>query len=304
VSTETVIGPLAETVGLIYVDSRFEVGEITAGNQEILQTLALEASTVIENARLLEEERAKKRMDEELRIARNIQRSLRPASLPRSGWFRVAASSDPSLQVGGDYYDVTRVSPECWVFVVADVSGKGVSSALLASLLQGALISAPGDPAGIERLLRRTNAYVYERAEGEKYATLFYGAMHSCGTLYYCAAGHGQTALLLPDGSVEDWGAASLPLGMLPEGEFPVATAHLAPGTKLVIYSDGLTDAENRSGESFGTKRVRGLFAAGGALDAPGLHRHILDAVGRFAGDAQQKDDLTVMVAEYAGHAG
>ncbi len=298
-TTETVMGPLAETIGLLYLDSRLDIGEIGAANEEILQTLALEASTIIENARLLEQERAAKRLDEELRIAREIQRTLRPASLPRTGWFRVAAISDSSLQVGGDYYDVTRAAPDCWVFVVADVSGKGVSSALLASLLQGALIAAPCDTAGIGHLLARTNAYVYERAEGEKYATLFYAAMHADGTLHHCSAGHGQIALIHPDGSVEEWGADILPVGMLPEGEFPVRVTRLAAGSKLVIYSDGLTDAESPAGESFGSRRVRELLRSGAALGAASLLEHIVSAVRAFESGALQKDDLTVMVAEY-----
>lgn len=298
-TTETVMGPLAETIGLIYLDSRLDIGDIGSANQEILQTLALEASTIIENARLLEQERAKKRLDEELRIAREIQRTLRPATLPREGWFRVAAASDSSLQVGGDYYDVTRATPDCWVFVVADVSGKGVSSALLASLLQGALIAAPHDTAGIAHLLARTNAYVYERAEGEKYATLFYGALHADGTLLHCSAGHGQIALIQPDGTVEEWGADSLPVGMLPVGEFPVSVTRLSPGSKLVVYSDGLTDAENPAGESFGSGRVRELLRSGAALGSDALLAHISSAVRAFEAGALQKDDLTVMVAEY-----
>lgn len=298
-TTETVMGPLAETIGLIYLDSRLDIGDIGSANQEILQTLALEASTIIENARLLEQERAKKRLDEELRIAREIQRTLRPAALPREGWFRVAAASDSSLQVGGDYYDVTRATPDCWVFVVADVSGKGVSSALLASLLQGALIAAPHDTAGIAHLLARTNAYVYERAEGEKYATLFYGALHADGTLLHCSAGHGQIALIHPDGTVEEWGADSLPVGMLPVGDFPVSVTRLSPGSKLVVYSDGLTDAENPAGESFGSGRVRELLRSGAALGSDALLAHISSAVRTFEAGALQKDDLTVMVAEY-----
>lgn len=298
-TTETVMGSLAETIGLIYLDSRLDIGEIGTGNQEILQTLALEASTIIENARLLDEERAKKRLDEELRIARDIQRTLRPAALPKSGWFRAAATSDSSLQVGGDYYDVTRAAPDCWVFVVADVSGKGVSSALLASLLQGALIAAPHDAAGIGHLLARTNSYVYERAEGEKYATLFYGALHADGTLHHCSAGHGQIALIHPGGRVEEWGADTLPVGMLPEGEFPVKVTRLEPGSKLVIYSDGLTDAENPAGESFGSQRVRELLDSGAALGADGLLEHIVSAVRAFESGALQKDDLTVMITEY-----
>src|ERR1035441_2289625 len=121
-----------ETVGVLYMDSRLMVADLAGGNRELLQTLAIEASTVLENARLLQEEQAKHQMEDELRLARTIQQSLLPGRLPGEGWLRASGSSLASHEVGGDYYDVTRVSARCRSAVVADVSGKGVSSALLA----------------------------------------------------------------------------------------------------------------------------------------------------------------------------
>ncbi len=144
-SEETrVVASIEDTVGLLYMDSREAPADLSAGNRELLQTLAIEASTILENARLIEEERVKVRMEDELKIARDIQQGLLPAALPSDGWFRAAGSSLPSTQVGGDYFDVRQVSPDLWAAVVADVSGKGVSSALLASLLQGAFLMAAG----------------------------------------------------------------------------------------------------------------------------------------------------------------
>src|SRR5215831_20993593 len=132
----------SQTAGVLYMDSRKIAADLGGGNRELLQTLALEASTVLENARLLQEEEVKRQMEEELRLARTIQQSLLPGKLPGEGWLRASGSSVASHQVGGDYFDVARVTETCWSLVVADVSGKGVSSALLASLLQGALITA------------------------------------------------------------------------------------------------------------------------------------------------------------------
>ncbi len=146
-SEETRIsGQRRGTVGLLYMDSRQAPADLSAGNRELLQTLAIEASTILENARLIEEERVKLRMEDELKIARDIQQGLLPAALPSIGWFRAAGSSLPSTQVGGDYFDVRQISPDLWAAVVADVSGKGVSSALLASLLQGSFLMASADP--------------------------------------------------------------------------------------------------------------------------------------------------------------
>ena len=163
-----------ETVGVLYMDSRVMAADLAGGNRELLQTLAIEASTVLENARLLEEEHAKHQIEEELRLARTIQQSLLPSSLPAEGWLRASGSSLASHEVGGDYYDVTRVSSHCWSAVVADVSGKGVSSALLASLLQGALITATEHPEAMGHRIERLNRFLLDRTGGEKYATVFY----------------------------------------------------------------------------------------------------------------------------------
>ena len=172
--TTTMVSTGSETVGVLYMDSRLGAADLAGGNRELLQTLAIEASTVLENARLLEEERAKQQMEEELRVARTIQQSLLPPSLPSDGWLRAAGSSVASHLVGGDYYDVTRVTPHCWSAVVADVSGKGVSSALLASLLEGALIAATDHPEVLGHRMERLNKFLLARTGGEKYATVFY----------------------------------------------------------------------------------------------------------------------------------
>src|ERR1035437_371681 len=156
---------------------------LAGGNRELLQTLAIEASTVLENARLLQEEQSKHQMEEELRLARTIQQSLLPGSLPGEGWLRASGSSLASHEVGGDYYDVTRVSPRCWSAVVVDVSGKGVGSALLASLLQGALITVTEHPEAMGHRMKRLNRFLLDRTGGEKYATVFYCLLHDDGRI-------------------------------------------------------------------------------------------------------------------------
>src|SRR6185437_5043843 len=163
-----------ETVGALYMDSRISAADLTGGNRELLQTLAIEASTVLENARLLEEERSKQRLSEELSVARTIQQSLLPQRLPSDGWLRAAGSSIASREVGGDYYDVSAITPQRWSAVVADVSGKGVSSALLASLLQGALIATAEQASSMAARIGRLNQFLIDRTGGEKYATVFH----------------------------------------------------------------------------------------------------------------------------------
>lgn len=299
ISAHTIISAVNETVGLIYLDSRSDLADLSSGNRELLQTLALEASTVLENARLLEQERAKQRLEEELRIARGIQQGLLPRTLPTTGWFTVAGASISSQQVGGDYYDVAQTSPGVWALVVADVSGKGVSSALLAALLQGAFLTGAGTAEAIQGMLAHINQYLYERTEGEKYATVFYCAVHRDGTIHWANAGHCPPVVLHRDGAMEVWRPTSMPVGILDVATFPVRTARLLPGDRLVIYSDGISEAQNVHGEYFEHGRITRLLVEGAALGAASLHARILEEVGQFTGGVAQADDMTLVVAEY-----
>ena len=294
------VAAIEDTVGLIYMDSRVAPADLSSGNRELLQTLAIEASTILENARLMEEERGKMRLEDELNIARDIQRELQPSSLPASGWFRAAGSSTPSTQVGGDYFDVHRISADSWSAVVADVSGKGVSSALLASLLQGTFLMASGDPTHIEPRMARLNEFLLERTKGEKYATVFCCILEASGVLSYSNAGHCAPFLLSIEGRIRTLATTSMPVGMLEDAPFEMVQTQLAPGDKLVIYSDGLTEAEGAGGAFFDTGRLRQCLRDHVALDAAGLHAALLRAVDEFTEGSPIRDDITALVIEYA----
>jgi serine phosphatase RsbU (regulator of sigma subunit)/pSer/pThr/pTyr-binding forkhead associated (FHA) protein len=288
-----------ETVGLLYMDSRQGAADLSAGNRELLQTLALEASTILENARLLEEERAKQHLEEELNIAREIQNGLLPSQLPSKGWFRAAGSSVPSHQVGGDYFDVRNLHDDVWSVVIADVSGKGVSSALLASLLQGAFMVASDGESEIERLMGRVNRYLYERTKGEKYATVFYCTVDASGLLRWSNAGHCAPLLVHCDARVRTLRTTGLPLGMLEVAEYHAETLQLEPGDKIVAYSDGLTEAESPNGVFFGMDRLKQLLREHAHQSSAGLHEAIKDEVSKYTEGAILGDDITLVVLEY-----
>jgi serine phosphatase RsbU (regulator of sigma subunit) len=297
--TTNLLSASNETVGVLYMDSRAAAADLAGGNRELLQTLAIEASTVLENARLLEEERAKQQMEEELRVARTIQQSLLPASLPASGWLRASGSSVASHQVGGDYYDITRVTPNCWSAVMADVSGKGVSSALLASLLEGALIASSDQPAVLGRRIEGLNRFLLERTGGEKYATVFYSLLDAAGRLSYVNAAHCPPLVVRAGAEIAELEGTCLPVGLIEGATFEVAERQLARGDKLVIYTDGVTEAQNLAGAFFGKKRLFDLVAAHAGASCAELHDAIQSAVAAFTEGAPQSDDITLVVLEY-----
>ena len=290
-----------ETVGVLYMDSRVVAADLAAGNRELLQTLAIEASTVLENARLLEEERGKHQLEEELNLARTIQQSLLPGKLPTTGWLRVAGSSVASHEVGGDYFNVTEVNAQTWSVVEADVSGKGVGSALLAALLQGALITATDHSVVLGRRMERLNHFLIDRTSGEKYATIFYCLVERGGSLSYVNAAHCPPMLVRDGGISTELAATAMPVGLLEQATFEVATEPLQPGDKIVIYSDGVTEAQNQRGEFFGKKRLREIVTRHAQESCAAIHDAIQEAVSAFAEGARQSDDITVVVMEYEG---
>jgi sigma-B regulation protein RsbU (phosphoserine phosphatase) len=286
----------SETVGVLYLDSRSITADLSGGNRELLQTLAIEASTVLENARLLHEERVKQKMEEELEVARTIQQNLLPQSLPSTGWFKACGSSVASHQVGGDYFDVLPVSDDCWAVIIADVSGKGVSSALLAALLQGAFLAASDDAAHLEGVLTRINAFLSLRPEAEKYATVFCALIRRNGEGVYINAGHCAPIVVGSGSALQTLAPTTFPVGLIEGAEYRVQPFKLEPGDKVVAYTDGVTEAQNSAGEFFGTKRLNEKVKAGANVGCEALHHSIRAAVADFTEGAPQSDDITLLV--------
>jgi serine phosphatase RsbU (regulator of sigma subunit) len=289
----------SETVGVLYLDSRSIAADLSGGNRELLQTLAIEASTVLENARLLHEERVKQKMEEELNVARAIQQNLLPRSLPSTGWFRACGSSVASHQVGGDYFDVLPVSEDCWAVIVADVSGKGVSSALLAALLQGAFLAASDEVSHLEAVLQRINTFLSIRPEAEKYATVFCALFRRDGEGVYINAGHCAPIVVRNGAPLETLEATTFPVGLVEDAEFKGQSFTLQPGDKLVAYTDGVSEAQNGAGEFFGTRRLYDMLRAAGGSTCENLHRSIHESVAAFTQGAPQSDDVTLLVLGY-----
>jgi sigma-B regulation protein RsbU (phosphoserine phosphatase) len=206
--------------------------------------------------------------------------------------------------VGGDYFDVIPLGPHAWGGVVADVAGKGVSSALLACYLQGALSAATLNIDGIERVMEFINRFLAERAGGEKYATLFCCGMGRDGRLRYINAGHCAPVLVSPSGEMSVLEATGFPVGLLPDAAFPAEERRLAAGDRLIIYSDGVTESRAPDGEYYGTERLRAVITASLASSCDELHDAILRDVQELTAGAPQADDITLLILEFEGEKG
>jgi serine phosphatase RsbU (regulator of sigma subunit) len=289
------------TCGLLYLESPEREPDLTGGARDLLQTLALEAASVLENARLQQEARLKERIEEELRLARVCQANLLPKRLPSQGWLRAAGGSLPSRQVSGDFFDLMPVA-ERWVAAVADVSGKGLPSALLASLLQGAVAAfASAHLDCLDAAASSLNSFLFGRTRGERYATLWWSVLDASGRVDYVNAGHTPGTILRARGGVEPLAATSQPIGMLPHARFTCASAQLAPGDLLVLFSDGLTEARDGRGCFFDETVWNSLLDSCTGLPAPAAYNRILKDWAAFQDDQVLEDDATLLVLEFTG---
>jgi sigma-B regulation protein RsbU (phosphoserine phosphatase) len=148
-------------------------------------------------------------------------------------------------------------------------------------------------------MLGRINTYLYERTAGEKYATVFYAALHKSGRLLWSNAAHCPPVMISADGTMESLPATSMAVGMLDFTTFAVREKQLSPGTRIVVFSDGYTDAQNPQGETFDQSRINSVLKDSAAYGAERLHASLSAALRRFTAGAAQPDDMTLVVSEY-----
>jgi sigma-B regulation protein RsbU (phosphoserine phosphatase) len=170
----------------------------------------------------------------------------------------------------------------------------------LAGLLQGVFIMASSNPHDLEGMLAMLNAFLLDRTRGEKYATVFYCTLDASGLLRYANAGHCAPFLVGSDSRLRKLHTSGMPVGMIEDATVEVVELQLAPGDKIVIYSDGLTETENSEGEFFGTEGLRACARDHFRDSAVGLHNALLAALERFSDGGAVRDDVTILVLEYA----
>jgi phosphoserine phosphatase RsbU/P len=282
-----------EVRGALYLDSRTLSGRLTQVSHDILRTVATEAAALVENAYLTQAEERARRYQQELSIAASIQQRLMAVQIPEVPFAAVQGRSVACTQCGGDFYDVV-VTPHGLATVVTDVSGKGISAALLASILQGMIYSQLVRGAPLAEIAAAANQFICQKMVGEKYATLCMAVLSPDGTLEYINCGH-VPPLVVRGGAIVNPPNANLPIGLLTEALYDAGTLKLEPGDKLMVVTDGITEAEGPSGEFFGTERLEQVAAVDSTLEA------IFAKVSEFAQDVPLADDCTVLELTYLG---
>jgi serine phosphatase RsbU (regulator of sigma subunit) len=266
-------------------------------SQELENTVReLEATREILRLKTLEEH---KQRDKELALAQETQNSLLPRCLPKFENFHIRAVNTPTRYVGGDFYDFQQLSSGEWMGVLADVSGKGLSAALLSSMVLGAL--SVEFRAGIQapEVLNRMNRLLCDKSLDYQFVTLFLFLLNPDGQGQFISAGHNPAYLFrAATGKIEELGSDAFFLGIFADATYPARPLQLNRGDILVVYSDGLTEAENRDKEVFGVGRLRTIIKQGASSGSAGIERKLLEAVEEFTEGMPQTDDITFVIVE------
>src|SRR5436190_2293459 len=281
-----------EVLGALYVDSRFASKDISKVSGGLLHVIATEAASLIENARLVQAEEESRRYQQELAIAASIQQSLMAVTIPEVPYARLAGKNLSCKEIGGDFFDAVNTDDGLAV-VLADVAGKGVSAALLASTLQGMIYSQLVARMPLTEIVGAANRFLTSKRIGEKYATVIIARLRRDGDLEYVNCGH-VPPLLVCGGEVIRPSHGCLPVGLLADATYESDRYSLHAGDRLVLVTDGVTEAENAEGEFFDNERLEVAAKRGNMAE-------IFAAVSEFCGSTPLSDDCTVVEMTFSG---
>jgi len=285
------------SVGMIVLSSRLHRRQFSEDDMDILTSLASVAALRIRNVALAEEAAERRRLEEELALARRIQVALLPQTLAAVEGYEIRAGNVPSRTVSGDYYQVLqrRDGREC-VMMVADVSGKGMAASLLTATLE-ALAAAPiEDGLPPEEIFDRLSRLLHQRTPPEKYATAFLAVVETeTGQMRFANAGHNAGLLIRADGDVEQLSSTGPPIGLLPVASYQAGEVTLERGDALLLYTDGITEAENPDEEEYGIERLESISRQCRDRKGAEVLKAIESDVEEFAQGTPYSDDRTLV---------
>jgi sigma-B regulation protein RsbU (phosphoserine phosphatase) len=284
---------VGDVMGALYVDSRFASRDITSVSRDILRAIATEAAQLIENARLVQAEEAGRRYQQELSIAAQIQQRLLAVTLPEVPFARVLGRNMSCKEIGGDFFEAVN-TPAGLAVVLADVSGKGVSAALLASILQGMVYSQLISGMPLTEIVAAVNRFFTYKHIGEKYATMIITRLRNDGDLEYVNCGHIPPVWICGNEVLRP-SHGNLPVGLLADATYSSDRCQMKAGDRLILVTDGVTEAENARGDMFDSERLERVAGKSRSME------DIFSAVADFCGGTPLNDDCTVVELAYTG---
>ncbi|MFA6956199.1 MAG: SpoIIE family protein phosphatase [Thermoanaerobaculia bacterium] len=282
-------------LGVLYLDYLLTQRTIMEADVRLVAQISRVAAAKLETTRLREESHVKAKMEEELRTAYVIQSRLLPSKPPNIAGYRLAGVNRPVRTVSGDYYDFVERPDGRIYFIIADVSGKGITAALvMASTATAFGIFTKSDPTPAE-LMRNINQTLAPKTAPSKFVTMFIGVLDpATGVVGFANAGH-TPPLVLRGGRVEVLGTTDMVVGLFPQAQYRDQSTTLASGDSLLMFTDGVIEAENEKGEELGHDAVCASAVAWHGLDATGMIERLEKWVLGFTGSTPLGDDLTIL---------
>jgi len=284
-------------VGLITVFNKKNEDGFSNNDQRLLGIIAAQSASVIENARLHINEQTLLKLQEEMRLANEIQINLLPKHQPVYEGYDIAGKSIPAKEVGGDYYDFIETKDGKLAFCLADISGKGIPASLLVANLQATLRGQILLEKGCKECVTFANELLYLNTAPNKFATLFDGYVdNKKNEITYCNAGHNNPILLSKDNKITRPDVGGLIVGIAPGVQYEDATINFDSGDILVIFSDGITEAMNKNEEEYEEERFIELIKKNKEKSAEELIKIIIKEITAYCEGQEQMDDMTLIV--------
>jgi sigma-B regulation protein RsbU (phosphoserine phosphatase) len=286
--------------GYLFIGKKLIGGEFTPAEIEFVSTLCNIATMAIDNARLFEESLAKQRLEEELNLAHSIQEKLLPKEMPNVPGCEVDTFHIPTKQVGGDYFDVIKLSGTSLCVAIADVSGKGFPAALLMANLQSAFRALVTAQLPLDEITQRLNNIVYENTNSDKFIT-FFAAIYDSATnnLSYVNAGHNYPFLIKRGGGICRLDKGGLMLGVMKDVKYQTGEEKIGRGDLLYMFTDGVSEALNSNGEEFSEEGLEQTLRINSTLNASEILEIVRKEVASFVGDSPQSDDITQVCLKF-----
>ena len=288
-------------IGILSLFNKLAVSGFNENDQRLLSIIAGQSANVIENSRLFEEEKKFLQIQQELQVAKEIQKNLLPQEIPSIKGYNTYAINIPAQEVGGDYYDFIKISDFKTAVALGDVSGKGLSAAMLMANLQATLRGQLLFCDCSKDCIKRANNLLFKSTDTSKFVTLFFGILDTeKHTLTYCNAGHNEP-LLIKNGKITKLDKGGLLLSCFEYSDYDEEEIIFEKGSTLVIFSDGITEAMNEAEEEYGDERLEKILLDNIKESSQEIIKNIITDVKLHVGDNAQSDDITIMIIKRNG---
>ena len=282
-------------IGLLTLFNKKSDSGFSGDDQRLLSIIAAQSAHVLEHARLLQKEQQLLRLEEEYRMAKEIQMNILPKQIPAITGYDIYALNIPAREVGGDYYDFINLPGNKIAFCLGDITGKGLPAAMLMANLQATLRGQALTQKNVSENIKNSNILLFNSTAENRFATLFYGELdYTNHTITYCNAGHDAPISFLKNNIVR-LNEGGLLLGSFDFAEFEQVTKQIEPKELLLIYSDGVTEAMNSNNEEFGEDKLLDIIKSNLNLSAKELIEKIITEVKAHSSKVEQSDDITLM---------